>query len=149
MQKQRVPKNFFDQFRIWLRRKSTPENRVHKRTKTTGEFKKLSRDEGIQKYSIVSETKAAFAERIKRSLRINLTVKKEIMDTSTFTKGLNSSQPWMGKKVPDRLDIKECQEVRLFVHSVQQATTRIKRTQIWNPRQSSHLKAWVNLQEGL
>ena len=47
----------------------------------------------------------------------------------------------MAEKVPDRLDIKECQEFRLFVHSVQQATTRIKRTQIWNPRQSSHLKA--------
>ena len=41
---------------------------VDKGTEFAGEFKKLCKAEGIQIYSTMSETKAALAERIKRSL---------------------------------------------------------------------------------
>ena len=42
---------------------------VDKGTEFAGEFKKLCKAEGIQIYSTMSETKAAFAERTKRSLK--------------------------------------------------------------------------------
>ena len=42
---------------------------VDKGTEFAGEFKKLFKAEGIQTYSTMSETKAAFAERPKRSLK--------------------------------------------------------------------------------
>ena len=42
---------------------------VDKRIEFVGEFKKLCKAEGIQIYSTMSETKAAFAERTIRSLR--------------------------------------------------------------------------------
>ena len=42
---------------------------VGKRTEFAGEFKKLCKAEGLQNYSILSETKAAFAERTTRSLK--------------------------------------------------------------------------------
>ena len=42
---------------------------VDKGTEFAGEFKKLWKAEGIQIYSTMSETKAAFAERTKRSLK--------------------------------------------------------------------------------
>ena len=42
---------------------------VDKGTELAGEFKKLCRAEGIQIYSTMSETKAAFAERTIRSLK--------------------------------------------------------------------------------
>ena len=42
---------------------------VDKGTKFAGEFKKLCKAEGIQIYSTMSETKAAFAERTTRSLK--------------------------------------------------------------------------------
>ena len=45
---------------------------VDKGTKFDGEFKKLWKAEGIQIYSIMSETKAAFAESTIRSLKKNL-----------------------------------------------------------------------------
>ena len=77
----------------------------------------------------MSETKASFAERTKRSLKRKLTVAWKIMDTSTFTISVNSSQPWFTEKLSDRLETKKCQEVRLFVHFLQQATTRIKKNQ--------------------
>ena len=40
---------------------------VHKGTEFAGEFKKLCKAEGIQIHSTMSETKAAFAERTRRS----------------------------------------------------------------------------------
>ena len=42
---------------------------VDKGTELAGEFKKLFKAEGIQIYSMMSETKAAFAERTIRSLK--------------------------------------------------------------------------------
>ena len=45
---------------------------VDKGTEFAREFKKLCKAEGIQIYSTMSETKAAFAERTKRSLNIIL-----------------------------------------------------------------------------
>ena len=42
---------------------------VDKGTEFAGEFKKLCKAEGIQRYSTMSETKTAFAERTKRSLK--------------------------------------------------------------------------------
>ena len=38
--------------------------------------------------------------------------------------------PEFQKKIFDRLDAQECQEIRLFVHSVQQATKRSQKTQV-------------------
>ena len=45
---------------------------VDKGREFAGEFKNLCQAEGIHIYSTTSETKAAFAERIKRSLKIIL-----------------------------------------------------------------------------
>ena len=45
---------------------------VDKGTEFAGEFKTLCKAEGIQTYSTMSETKAAFAERTKRSLKNTL-----------------------------------------------------------------------------
>ena len=42
---------------------------IDKGTEFPGEFKKLCKAEGIQMYSTMSETKAAFAERIIQSLK--------------------------------------------------------------------------------
>ena len=58
---------------------------VDKGTEFAGEFKKLCKAEGIQIYSTMSETKAAFAERTIRSLKIYFTITWKTMDTSTFT----------------------------------------------------------------
>ena len=45
---------------------------VDNETEFAGEFKKLCKAEGIQIYSTMSETKTAFAERTKRSLKNKL-----------------------------------------------------------------------------
>ena len=42
---------------------------VDKSSEIAGEFKKLCKAKGLQIYSTISETKAAFAERTKRSLK--------------------------------------------------------------------------------
>ena len=52
-----------------ITKKSTQKNWVDKGTVFAGEFKKLCEAEGIQIYSTLSETKAAFAERTIRSLK--------------------------------------------------------------------------------
>ena len=57
---------------------------VDKATEFAGEFQKLCKTEGIQVYSTMSETKAPFAERAKRSLKKILYVTCKTMDTSTF-----------------------------------------------------------------
>ena len=54
--------------------------------------------------------------------------------------------PDFQKNLLDRLDIKENQEFRLFVHSVQQASTKIWKTQVRKWRQSFYLEVWLNLQ---
>ena len=61
--------------------------------------------------------------------RMYCTITRKFMDTSTFTNRLNSSQPQITeKKLFDRFDTKAYQEIQLFVHSVQQATMRVKKT---------------------
>ena len=56
-----------------ITKKNRPEkNWVNKGRELTGEFKKLWKPEGIQMYSAMSDTKAAFAERTIRSLKIIL-----------------------------------------------------------------------------
>ena len=58
-------------FLSMITKKHRPEKVwVDKRTEFAGEFKKLCKTEGIQIYSTMSETKAAFAERTIRSLKI-------------------------------------------------------------------------------
>ena len=58
-----------------------------------GAFKKFCAAEGIQVYSTMSETKAAFAERTIRSLKNIFGVKWRILDTSIYTNYLNISLP--------------------------------------------------------
>ena len=68
--KTKDPKVTFRAFsRMITKKLDTKKTGSTREQKSTGEFKKLSKDEGIQNYSIVSETKAAFAERTIRSLR--------------------------------------------------------------------------------
>ena len=50
-------------------KKSRPKKWVDKGTEFAGEFKKLCKADGIQNYTRMSETKAAFAERTIRSLK--------------------------------------------------------------------------------
>ena len=71
-------------FLTMITKKNRPKKvRVDKGTKFVGEFKKLCKAEGIQIYSTKSETKAVFAERTIRSLKIYFTVTWKTMDTST------------------------------------------------------------------
>ena len=81
----------------------------------------------------MSETKAAFVEPTTRSLKNTLyrymedNGYKYIHKLTKFPYNTKFS-----KELLDRLDTKECQEIRLFVHSVQQTTTRIQKTQVRN-----------------
>ena len=52
-----------------ITKKSTRKMRVGKATEFAGEFEKLCQAEGIRRYSTLSETEAAFAERTIRPLR--------------------------------------------------------------------------------
>ena len=68
--KQKIPRELFVRFCLWLQINCLKRVWVHKGTKFAGEFENLCKaDEGIQIYSTMSETKAAFAERTKRSLK--------------------------------------------------------------------------------
>ena len=66
---------------------------VDKRTEFAGAFKKFCSAEGIQIYSTMSETKAAFAERTIRSLKKFFTVTWKILGTSIYTNYLILSLP--------------------------------------------------------
>ena len=94
---------------------------VDKGTDFAGEFKNLSKVEGIQIYSTMSETKAAYAERTIRSLKILL---YRYMEDNGY-KYIHKMTQYEQKELLDRLDTKECKEFRLSVHYVQQTTTRI------------------------
>ena len=73
-------------FLTMITQKNRPKKSwVDKGTEFAGEFKKLCKAEGIQIYSTMSETKAAFAERTMRSLKNILYRYMKTMDTSTFT----------------------------------------------------------------
>ena len=66
---------------------------VDKGTEFAGAFKKFCSAEGIHVHSTMSETKAAFAERTMRSLKIIFSVTWKILGTSIYTNYLNLSLP--------------------------------------------------------
>ena len=75
-------------------KRNRPKNiRVDKGTEVAGALKKLCTAEGIQVYSTMSETKAAFAEHTKRSLKNTFTVTWKIMGSCIYTNYLNLSLP--------------------------------------------------------
>ena len=89
----------------------------------------------------MSETKVAFAEGIKRSLKNVLHRSMQDFGYKYFTKCLISSQPWHPqKKLLDRLGTKDCQDFRLSVHSAQQVTKRKQKSQSWNRKRTLHLE---------
>ena len=67
--KKKIQRKLFVHFWLWLQKKLTQKNWVDKGTEFAGEFKKFCKAEGIQIFSTMSETKAAFAERTIRSLK--------------------------------------------------------------------------------
>ena len=88
-------------------------------------IKKLSKAEGLRRHSTVSNTKGAFAECTSRTMKcfsqlvpggLLIKVLSQIVTLSHCSE--------IQQIVFERLDAKECQQFRLFVHSVQQATTR-------------------------
>ena len=82
-------------FSSMITKKNRPKKKiwVDKGTEFAGVFKKFCTAEGIQVYSTMSETKAAFAERTIRSLKIILSVKWKMLGTSIYTNYLNLSLP--------------------------------------------------------
>ena len=66
---------------------------VDKGTEFAGALIKFCAADGIQVYSTMSETKAAFAERTLRSLKNILHVTWKILDTSIYTNYLNLLLP--------------------------------------------------------
>ena len=82
---------------------------VDKGTEFAGEFKKLCKAGGLQIYSTMSETKAAFAERTIRSLKnivYRYMEKKWIQAHSQSDSNRYNTK--FSKKLLDRLDTKEC-----------------------------------------
>ena len=68
--KTKYAKDTLQAFRKMISRKNTPEKlRVDKGTEYGGTFKKFCKEEDIEVYSSMSETKAAFAERAIQSLK--------------------------------------------------------------------------------
>ena len=113
----------------------TKENRskkkwVEKGTKFVGEFQKLCKTEEIQVFSAMSETKAAFAERSKQSQKIIFYRYMELWIQIQYYYDSFHYHNYFLMKMFERLDTKECNEFRLFLHSVQQTTTRIWKTQV-------------------
>ena len=71
-------KEFVRAFLTMITKKNRPKkNWVDKGTEFAAEFKKVCKAEGIGTYTTMSETKAAFAERTKRSLKNKLYRYKE------------------------------------------------------------------------
>ena len=67
--KQKIPRKLFVLYYYDYIEVSTKKVWVDKGTEFAGEYKKLCKAEGIQFYSTMSETNAAFAERTLRSLK--------------------------------------------------------------------------------
>ena len=118
-------------FLTMITKKNRPKKMwFDKGTEFAGEFKKICKAEGIQIYSTMSETKAAFAERTIRSMYVQYEKctlplhgrqgRQVPCQIDSIRYNTNFS-----KKLLGRLDTKECIEFRLFVHSVQQTTTKI------------------------
>ena len=108
------------------KKKCPKKNLVYKGTEFAAEFKKLCKAEGTQIYSTMSETKAAYAERTERFLKILLLPlygRQWVQVHSRIDSIRYHTKFWK-----DRLDTKECKDFRLFVHSVQQTKTRNQKT---------------------
>ena len=103
----------------------TQRKRITKGSEFTGELKKICKAGKKQCYTTTIETKAAFAERTIGSLKKYFAVIWKIMATNTIKNHLNTSRHEFRKKLLGRPDTKEHEGFRIFVHSVQQATTRI------------------------
>ena len=93
-------------FLTMITKKSSQNRRVDKGTEFAGEFEKLCKAEGIQIYSTMSETKAAFAERTIRSLK-NILYRymednghKYIHKLTQFVTALNSRRNCLTDLVP-------------------------------------------------
>ena len=81
-------------FSSMITKRNRPKKlRVDKGTEFSGAFIKFCAAEGMQIYSTMNETKAAFAERTIRSLKNNFTVTWRILDTSIYTNYLNLLPP--------------------------------------------------------
>ena len=126
--KKKIPRKLFVHFWLWLQKKNPPKKSwVDRGTELAGECKKVCKTEGIQSYSTMSETKAAFAERTIQSLKKTLYCYMEdnaynyVRKLTQFVTTLNSRT---NCSLLDRLDTKQCKELRLFVRFVQQTTTR-------------------------
>ena len=61
--------------------------------------------------------------------KIDFSITWKIKDISTLESWLNSLQHWILEKLLDRRDTKECKKFQLFVHSLQQTTRKIQKTQ--------------------
>ena len=97
--KTKASKGLICAFWPWLQ-KNRPKNLwVDKGTEFAGYFRRLSKAEGIQAYSKMSETKAAFSERTIRSLKKYFTVTWKNRVTSTFIICLTSLQPSILEKI--------------------------------------------------
>ena len=148
--KQKIPRKLFVHFWVWFQKRTDPKKWVEKKTESVGEFKELCKAEGTQIYSTVNETRAAFAEGTIRSLK-NILYRymedngyKYIHKLTQFVKTLNFRRNCSIDLMPENV-----KKFRLFLHSVQQTTTRIWKTEVQNWRQSSHLKKRFTLHEGL
>ena len=112
-------------------------------------FKKSSKAEGTQIYSTMSETKAASAERTKRSLKTTFYRYMEdcrykyIHRMSQSVTTLNSE-----KSCSIDLKTKTIKISTFFVHSIQQATTRTENKVLYW-RLTLSLEVWLALQQGL
>ena len=81
-----MPKKMDHAFLTSITKKNQPTNIwVVKGTEIVGELKKLCKAERIQVYTTMSETKVAFVERTKRSLKKIYTVTWKLMHRSIFT----------------------------------------------------------------
>ena len=125
--KEKIPKKRFVHFRLWLKNGTDSQNLDRQGNKICWAVqKKLCKAEGIHVYSAMGENKAAFVERLIRSLKLicyRYTEDFEYTFIHNFSSRRNRD---LQRQLLDRLDRKECQVFRLSVNSVQQATTRIK-----------------------
>ena len=107
-------------FLIMITKKNRPKkNWVVKGTEFASEFKKLCKAEGIQIYSTMSETKAAFAERTIRFLKKVLYRYMEDNGYKYIHK-LNQFVTTLNSRRNCSIDL-----ISKIVHSVQQTTTRV------------------------
>ena len=116
-------------FTMITKKNQLKKNWVDKGTDFAGELKKFCESEGKQIYSTICETYAAFAERRIRSLKKNNLPLYGRLRIQVHSQIVSIRQNPDFQKFSDRLDTKLYPNFRLFVHSVQQASTRTRKTQ--------------------